>query len=155
MYSITHAGYYGAVWHTPHHATCHVLFAECDDASSSAFQVLLLLKSSDRVSHDVDLAQQLLASSSGDLAPAGDTATNDSAASAVSLVLRKWYSLRPEREFRCFVHNHDLVGISQRDVTQCYPQLFGDRQQLQEAISKFFDAKIADTFPLPDCKYSV
>lgn len=38
-------------------------------------------------------------------------------------MLRKWYDLRPEREWRCFVAGGKLVGVCQRDVTQHFPQL--------------------------------
>eukprot|EP00983_Pelagomonas_calceolata_P033426 1047054-Pelagomonas_calceolata.AAC.4 len=39
------------------------------------------------------------------------------------LVMRQWYDLRPEREWRCFVAGGRLVGVCQRDVTQHFPQL--------------------------------
>lgn len=94
---------------------------------------MLLLKSSDRVAHDIELAQRLSRqadSASASSPPASSTAAAGAAGGAaaahqVSLVLRKWYDLRPERELRCFVHQHDVHAISQRDASQHFPQLAG------------------------------
>ncbi|KAM1112546.1 hypothetical protein ACFX13_046235 [Malus domestica] len=41
-------------------------------------------------------------------------------------------------EFRCFVRNHNLVGISQREVTTCYPALLEKKHSLQALIEDFF-----------------
>lgn len=75
-----------------------------------------MLKSSDRISHDVEtLLQHRQAAASA----SSDTVT----ALAPILVLCKWHELRPEREFRCFVRGGALVGACQRDVSQHFPQL--------------------------------
>jgi hypothetical protein len=68
-----------------------------------------MLKSSDRISHDIDilLSQQW----------------RHAVRPAPVLVLCKWHDLRPEREFRCFVKGGDLVGACQRDISQHFPQL--------------------------------
>lgn len=58
-------------------------------------QVVLLLRSSDRVAHDVQLAIEY---------------KEDDV--QLVLALRKWQHLRPEREFRCFVRDRRLVGAS-------------------------------------------
>lgn len=60
-------------------------------------QVLLLLKASDRVAHDI--CHALEGCIGAPEAPLKFT-----------LALRKWHALRPGREFRCFVRGHDLVG---------------------------------------------
>lgn len=62
-----------------------------------SLQVVLLLKSSDRIAHDICHAFD---------------ACEAPPASAVShtLALRQSYGLKPEREFRCFVRGHELVG---------------------------------------------
>lgn len=130
-------------------------------ACRNADEILLLLKSSDRVAYDVDLAQlafsaqhpaskscagactsvlkrpQALGSLSAENRPAereggsrgdvpvrgstgrreGGSATREFRGKATckpgllhSLALRRWHDLRPEREFRCFVRDHQLVG---------------------------------------------
>ena len=60
-------------------------------------QVLLLLKSSDRVAHDICHAFD-----SCETAPSGPVQH--------VLALRKWIALRPERELRCFVRRRELIG---------------------------------------------
>lgn len=51
-------------------------------------QVVLLLKSSDRVADDI----------------------SHGPAAHFSVALRRWVELRQEREFRCFVKDHKIVG---------------------------------------------
>ena len=62
---------------------------------------MLLLKSSDRVAHDVCHAFDACGG-----AP-------DQARVQYALALRKWIALKPEREFRCFVCTRELVGEAQ------------------------------------------
>lgn len=60
-------------------------------------QVLLLLKSSDRIAHDICSAFD-------------GCGRKPAEPIAYTLALRKWIALKPEREFRCFVRGHDLIG---------------------------------------------
>ena len=81
-------------------------------------QVVLMLKSSDRIGHDLDHLQTRQQQQQG--APLSPPLCLLPAV----LVLRKWNpSLRPEREFRCFVRAGTLAGACQRDITQHFPQL--------------------------------
>lgn len=66
---------------------------ECTNAD----EVLLLLKASDRAAHDICNAFD------------GCT-TQPQQETAYFLVLKTLYDLKPEREFRCFVKGHELVG---------------------------------------------
>lgn len=61
-------------------------------------QVLLLLKSSDRVVHDICHAFDGCPEVPG--APIAHT-----------LALRRWVALKPQRELRCFVRQTDLIGV--------------------------------------------
>ncbi len=124
-------------------------------------QVLLLLKSSDRVSHDLELLQQMAAchqTLSADTRQSAEhvpsAAASPAAASAprAQLVLRRWQDLRPEREFRCFVHNHALVAISQRDPSQYFPQLAGEAASIRAVICTFHEEHVGSRFALPSCK---
>lgn len=63
-----------------------------------AVQVLLLLKSSDRIAHDICHAYDACAG-----------AARQPPMRHV-LALRKWIALKSDREFRCFVWGQDLVG---------------------------------------------
>ncbi|CAI5501523.1 unnamed protein product [Closterium sp. Naga37s-1] len=50
------------------------------------------------------------------------------------LALRKWFDLRPEMEFRCFVKARRLIGISQREITSFYPFLVDSHENLKLQI---------------------
>ena len=63
----------------------------------AARQVVLLLKSSDRIAHDLCHAFD-------------GCASRRERPPCACLALRKFYDLRPGREFRCFMRNHELVG---------------------------------------------
>ena len=78
----------------PGNNCAHVTHA---DRCCTAVQVLLLLKSSDRVAHDICHAFD-----SCETAPSGPVQH--------VLALRKWIALRPERELRCFVRQRELIG---------------------------------------------
>ena len=85
--------------------------------------MLLLLKSSDSVAHDLAEGQRLRA--------AGGDGPN------WVLALRKWSELRPEGEFRCFRAGGRLVGACQRDRYSHYPFLEPARGVLLELLRAF------------------
>ncbi|KAL0340270.1 UNVERIFIED_CONTAM: Cell division cycle protein [Sesamum radiatum] len=102
---------------------------------TSFSEIALLLRSSDSVIHD--------------LYHAYDSCTDKTASrpSSFFLALRKWYpSLKPEMEFRCFVHHKLLVGICQREVTNFYPALFEKKDDLKSMIEEFFMEKVKGNF---------
>lgn len=102
---------------------------------SSFSEIALLLRSSDSLVHD--------------LCHAYDSCTDKSSSrpSRFFLALRKWYpSLRPEMEFRCFVRNQEVVGISQREVTTFYPALLEKKESIQEIIREFFIDQVKSRF---------
>lgn len=151
-------------------------------------QVVLMLKSSDRVAHDVDLIRKhnppaieaacnteqpgICNSACTDAAavPPGSptptpgvtaaAAAADGAASSSTtlpsvqpvLVLRKWFALRPEREFRCFIRCRRLVGICQRDPSQHFPQLQDELSGVVAKIKAFHSRHVAHAFSLANCK---
>tara|TARA_B110001452_G_scaffold65071_1_gene51867 strand:- start:1311 stop:2300 length:990 start_codon:yes stop_codon:yes gene_type:complete len=92
----------------------------------SVRDVLLLLKSSDRVAHDLCEARQLCTVGAG----------GDQQHSWV-LVLRKWSNLRPSSEFRCFRSGGRLVAACQRDRFSHYPFLEPEREQILERLERF------------------
>lgn len=61
--------------------------------------------------------------------------------------------MRPQSEFRCFVCNDRLMGISQRDVTQFYPQLQGEEESIKQRCSTWFDANVKGVFELGQCEF--
>jgi hypothetical protein len=100
--------------------------------------VYLLLKSSDFVMHDLTHAIE-----------------GDSSSVQYELVLRKWCNLHPSMEFRCFVYNHELVAISQRQHTQHFPHLSRDRVVIRSQIIDFYDTVIEDRFSLVNYAFDV
>jgi hypothetical protein len=109
---------------------------------TSPNDVYLLLKSSSFVSHDLEHAFDSCASSSAQSPP---PAGNGAAFSPV-LVLRAFFSPLPSLEFRCFVKDRTLVGITQRDLNH-YGFLLSIREPIKQRVRELFDRKLRFTFP--------
>lgn len=106
--------------------------------------IYLLLKSSDFVTHDLAHAFD-------------DTVDQDSDTEQeipYHLVLRKWITLNPSVEFRCFVRDRRLVGLCQRDLNY-FDFLFNMQDKLRDTIQEFFDIRLRDTFPDPNFTFDV
>lgn len=97
---------------------------------ASARDVLLLLKSSDRVAHDLCEARRAHGGSSSDEAAGRFPWT---------LALRSWCNLRPSSEFRCFgvAHGAVLVAACQRDRFSHYPFLQDARSTILDQLRAF------------------
>jgi len=118
---------------------------KCEQAD----EVALLLKASDRVAHDVDL---FFATTDHQR----HTGRSHEPCGGVPLVLKRWYDLRPECEMRCFVRNRRLVGVSQRHMTQYFPQLESRQEDILDALLRFHARKIIpSTFPPEAFVYDV
>lgn len=63
------------------------------------------------------------------------------------LILRKWMEIYPGMEFRCFVKNHEIVAVSQRDISSYYPFIKENQDDIIADILSFHDEKIAELFP--------
>ena len=105
--------------------------------------IYLLLKSSDFVTHDLTHAFD-------------DTANEPAPDPEISyhLVLRKWITLNPSVEFRCFVRNRQLIALCQRDLNH-FEFLFTMQDKLRQTIQDFFDTRLRDTFPDPYFTFDV
>lgn len=99
--------------------------------------VHLLLKSSDFVLHD--LIQPF--KDCEDHAINSDPVKYD-------LVLRKWIEINPANEFRCFVRNKILIGISQRDDSIYCAHIEIEKEDIVRDIMSFFNEQIGPKFPL-------
>jgi D123 len=66
--------------------------------------VYLLLKSSDFVSHDLDV-NNVFDGCKKEPSRGGEWPSYE-----LELVLRKWYAIQPSRELRCFVRSGKLIG---------------------------------------------
>lgn len=111
-------------------------------------EIFMLLKASDYITHDlseaysqcIDFDQQVV-----DANPECQT---------FELVLRKWFDINPAVEFRCFVKDRHLVGITQRDMNY-YEYLPALKERIQQAIEKAFEEHIQQTFPDPNFVFDV
>ncbi|KAJ2913908.1 hypothetical protein MD484_g6498, partial [Candolleomyces efflorescens] len=114
---------------------------------TSPADVYLLLKSSDFVNHDVNLDSVFEGCSKPPAVEDGATSAGGNASIwppyELELVLRKWYAVTPSREFRCFVRDGRLIGITQRD-TNHYDFLneIATQEKIVNSISGFWEEKI-------------
>lgn len=116
-----------AVWMMPNNSL------ECRTPSD----IYLLLKSSDHIVHDLDHPY--------------DICTNNEEVSTpkFELVLRKWVPINPALEFRVFVRNGFIIGVSQRDLNH-YIFLEPMRQRLGEVIENFYNTIVKPKLGSPD-----
>lgn len=106
--------------------------------------VYILLKSSDFVSHDI---QHPFDEATGNNDTEDTEAkVGEDATFQFELVLRKWSNLHASQEFRCFVSNHELVAISQRNHTQHYPHVSRESMSIRSRIVDFFEDSIQHRF---------
>lgn len=119
----------------------------------NAHEIFLLLKCSDRVSYD--LSEALTQCTPPDAVdrhgplhnpPLGSNRLEARPAKDFEghvLALRRWYDLKPGREFRCFVVLGRLRAISQRNLTMRCIGLDEEANGVQERIETFHEQVIA------------
>ncbi|TDL22263.1 D123-domain-containing protein [Rickenella mellea] len=114
---------------------------------TSPADVYLLLKSSDFVQHDVN-ADSVFEG-------CDDSAALDSPYS-LELVLKKWYHIDTSREFRCFVRNNMLIGISQRDCNfYDFLNEQGTQKKMIQAINLFWDSEVRQNWSSKDYTFDL
>jgi len=139
-------------------------------------EIFLLLKSSDFINHDISHAYEncsdYKAPSNDNIEEVNNQEKNDESDTksqslsqlneksitrpdTFHLVLRKWYDLLPSMEFRCFVRNNELIGISQRDYVTYYDFLHEIKDELEDIILDFFEDHIKGTFDDPNYVFDV
>lgn len=97
--------------------------------------ICLLLKSSDFITNDLTNAYKFC--------------TDDSTAhpcDQFELVLREHETIMPGMEFRCFVKDNKLIGLTQRHVTTHFDYLQKNKQKHLENLLNFFNSKIKGKF---------
>ena len=102
--------------------------------------VFLLLKSSDRVWFDIEKMYDMCDNSS------------KKSPEQLYLIVKKWANLNPAMEFRLFVHENQLRGISQRDCCTLYKFLHEQWEDLEDKIVEFYDEQIAGKLSIQSCK---
>lgn len=71
------------------------------------------------------------------------------------IVVKQWTNIHPGCEYRCFVKQHTLIGISQRDCSTFYPHINARRCDIIRDIVDFFQENIKRRFPSPDYVFDV
>lgn len=132
---------------------------------TNADEVLLLLKSSDAIAHDLEYAY----------AQCEDCTPEQAPQTPPQLVLKKWrvwgestasrrrvahacahapilrFDLKPAGEFRCFVRDGRLLAASQRHCADHFPFLAADMPGLRHQLRAFHRHRVAAAFPQPHC----
>jgi hypothetical protein len=124
-----------AAWISPHQNTM-----KC----TSPNDIYLLLKSSSFISHDLEHAFD---SCTPPPPPASSSSNSDARLTFTPvLVLRSFFSPLPSLEFRCFVKDRTLVGITQRDLNR-YAFLRDIRTEIAARVRELFARRLRFTFP--------
>ncbi|KPP65888.1 cell division cycle protein 123-like [Scleropages formosus] len=146
-------------WSAPRDANWIALNSSLKCRSLS--DIFLLFKSSDFITHDLTQPFLQCSDDSPDppisyelaLVETGERlqllhlcVRSPSVAPPSQLVLRKWSELIPGGEFRCFVKENKLIGISQRDYTQHYQHISKQQLDICHAIQEFFTNHIQYKF---------
>ncbi|KAA8909238.1 hypothetical protein TRICI_004550 [Trichomonascus ciferrii] len=101
----------------------------------TAADIYILLKASSYITHD--LTQAFDDCDPDEPRPSEQT---------FDLVLRKWVDVNPAMEFRCFVKDRELVGVTQRDMN--YYEFLNDlKPKLLTLIQSFFRQNLQTSFP--------
>ena len=120
-------------WSSPLDAS----WISCDGTlkCKSPNDIYLLLKSSDNISRTLFDTFKHCEDGEGELEE------------GFELILRRWKDINPGMEFRCFVKDHKLIAISQRDIASCYEFIEQHEEDICSDIAKFFKNKVAYKFP--------
>ena len=106
--------------------------------------ICLLLKSSDFISHDLNDAYNYCVDST---LPHPDE--------CFELVLREWVDIIPSMEFRIFVKERNIIGISQRHISCYFSYLYPLKDILLQEIMEFFNSKIKSKFVDSDFVFDI
>lgn len=120
-------------------------------------EVYLLLKSSDFITHDLEHAfRDCVDDDDEEEEEGGEQQKPPLTAENIPyhLTLRKWFALNPSLEFRVFVSSRRILAMTQRDLNH-YDFLPSLRTTIISAVTRFFTATLAPTFPDPDFVFDV
>lgn len=132
-------------WSAPRDATW--ILATNTMKCENVTDVYLLLKSSNYITHD-------LSSAFDGVKENEDSSYEKSTDLDYELVLRKWFNINPALEFRCFVRDRKLIGITQRDLNY-YDFLDSLSEKIRELIDDFFEDVLAESFSNEDFVFDV
>ncbi|KAL6928477.1 hypothetical protein ACO0SA_003218 [Hanseniaspora valbyensis] len=122
-----------AVWILPYNNTMLTYTNE---------DIYLLLKSSNYIMHDLLYAYENVKDE------------NEEKTYSHDLILREWIdNINPSLEFRCFIKDGEIIGISQRDIRTEYCYLIDIKEKLQEKIADFVESVFIPAFFESDSLY--
>jgi hypothetical protein len=113
---------------------------KCNNASD----VYLLLNASNYTMHDISQAFD----------EADQGREGKSTETEYELILRKWFNVNPALEFRVFVKDNEIIGITQRELN-FYDFLEPIELTIRHLIENFYDDVLRDTFPDDDYVFDV
>lgn len=70
----------------------------------------------------------------------------------IHLIFRKWYDIHPGTEYRCFVKNRNLIGITPRDWPEYHGHMATERVDIVKDIVSFYKEHILPKYLRNDCK---
>lgn len=73
----------------------------------------------------------------------------------VEIVLKPWYNIKPDLEFRCFVSSSDLVGVCLRNNNQQYSVSLDEKSNFESVLTNFFIDHFCLNFPLSSFTYDI
>jgi hypothetical protein len=74
----------------------------------------------------------------------------------LEICVRKWESsLREELEFRGFVSNYELIGLSQYNTYVCYPQVIANKVIIESLIQSFYEKSVKPRLQKLDMPFAV
>lgn len=103
-------------------------------------EVYLLLKSSDRIANDLTILKRW---------------SDREGYPKPCLVLKQWKDINPCTEYRCFVIDNELVGITQRDMSRYYTYNELEKYNIKADIEKLFTEHIKGNFSLTSYSFDV
>lgn len=71
------------------------------------------------------------------------------------LWVRQWLEIPPWAEWRCFQRGRELVGVSQYNYRQHYPECVEHQEVVRWAIDLFHEQQFRQACPLPDVVFDV
>ncbi|CEP62551.1 cell proliferation protein CDC123 LALA0_S05e08152g [Lachancea lanzarotensis] len=101
--------------------------------------VYLLLKASNHITHDLDRAFDVCFDRDSLVEESAETFGHE-------LILRKWFDINPALEFRVFVKNSKVIGVSQRDLN-FYDYLLPLTDTFKDLIDEFVGEQANIKFP--------
>ena len=114
--------------------------------------ILLLLKSSDRIQYDLNHTFDLcfVGHNSDHLVKSNTSSTGSTniRPDQSILILREYIDINPGMEFRLFIKHNKLIKICQRDCTTYYSYLIPEKDNIRDRLYTFYVQHIQYIFPL-------